>query len=66
MRDPQDAFPAWYCSKCGAEQSESDPEYVEDGRSYCEECFREKIEELLTISPEIVANYLGIKVERRI
>lgn len=63
MRDSQDVAPKWYCSKCGAEQYESDPEYVEDGRSYCEECFRERIEELLTISPEIVASRMGI--ERR-
>lgn len=61
MRDPQDRSPSWYCSKCGAEQYESDPEYVEDGRSCCEECFRERIEELLTISPEIVASCLGIR-----
>lgn len=61
MRDPQNRSPSWHCSKCGAEQYKSDPEYVEDGRSYCEECFREKIEELLTISPEIVASCLGIR-----
>ena len=43
MRDPQNRSPSWYCSKCGAEQYESDPEYIEDGRSYCEDCFRESI-----------------------
>ena len=63
MRDPQNRSPSWYCSKCGAEQYKSDPEYIEDGRSYCEECFRDRIEELLTVSPEIVADRMGI--ERR-
>ena len=61
MMDPQDRRPLWHCSKCGAEQYESDPEYIEDGRPYCEECFRDRIEELLTISPEIVAACLGIR-----
>lgn len=61
MRDPQNRSPSWYCSKCGAEQYESDPEYVEDGRSYCEDCFRDRVMEILHDSPEIVASCLGMR-----
>lgn len=61
MMDPQDRSPSWYCSKCGAEQYESDPEYVEDGRSYCEDCFRERVIGILHDSPEIVASCLGMR-----
>lgn len=64
MRDPQNRSPSWYCSKCVAEQYESDPEYIEDGRSYCEDCFRERVKELLYDSPEIVAACLGMRRTR--
>ena len=64
MMDPQDRRPSWYCSKCGAEQYESDPEYVEDGRSYCEGCFRNRVMEILHDSPEIVASFLGMRRSR--
>ena len=64
MRDPQNRSPSWYCSKCGAEQYESDPEYVEDGRSYCEDCFRDRVMEILHDSPEIVAACLGMRRTR--
>ena len=61
MRDPQNRSPSWYCSKCGAEQYESDAEYVEDGRSYCEDCFRDRVMEILHDSPGLVASCLGMR-----
>lgn len=66
VRDPQDASPAWYCSKCGAEQYETDPIILEDGRRMCANCFQDRVKELLRVSPAIVADCLGMRYEEAI
>lgn len=66
MADTQDIAPSWYCPSCGAEQYESDPAIVEDGKCLCLECFRSKVISLLDSNPEIVASFLGARYLREV
>ncbi|MDP4117642.1 MAG: hypothetical protein Q8873_00415 [Bacillota bacterium] len=64
--DSQTDKPVMYCRHCGGEIYKTDTRYQWDSEEcdICEECFSDKVIEKLTQSPELIADAMGLKVER--
>lgn len=61
--DPPDGYIVGYCCKCGGEIYYGEPTVLEDGTRMCVDCFQDYVKEILRDSPDIMADYLGMKYE---
>lgn len=63
IRDRQRDKPAHICEECETELFPGEKTYHVNGRLVCVECFKDWAKDLLTTSPNIMADRLGVDVQ---
>ena len=68
IRDVQQDDPVAYCDKCQGELYGGEKVFYMNGKTFCEECFRDWLLELLNTTPSQLADMVGADmgtIERR-